>query len=56
VCGYDGDYIFPDNWKTYNWQTLGGMGNLGNDRGKANSKREIIWFNQYCLDIKLKII
>ena len=49
VCGYDGDYEFPDNWKKYNWQANGGFANLGNSRGKANSKREVIWFNEYCL-------
>lgn len=49
VCGYDGDYEFPASWRQYNWQTQGGMANLGDGRGKQNSKREVIYFSPYCL-------
>lgn len=50
ICGYDGDFIFPDNWKIFSWQTNGGMANAGNSRGKVNSAREKIWFSPHCLN------
>jgi len=50
VCGYDGDFKFPDTWKSYAWTANGGLANLGNDRGKDNSKREMIYFSPYCLN------
>lgn len=49
VCGYDGDYNFPDNWETYQWQSNGGLANLGTSRGKSNSNRERIYFSPHCL-------
>lgn len=54
VCGYDGDYIFPDTWKKFFWKANGGYGNAGNDRGKANSFKETIWFNNNCLGPTIK--
>ena len=51
LCGYEGDYNMPDSWKTYSWKANGGMANLGNDRGKQNSKKEVIWFSPHCLNI-----
>jgi DNA adenine methylase len=52
VCGYDGDAVFPPNWFHYSWSGNGGMANLGNDRGKENAKREMIYFSPHCLEIK----
>lgn len=52
VCGYDGDFIFPDTWRHYSWTANGGLANLGNDRGKENSRREMIYFSPNCLDFK----
>lgn len=49
VCGYNGDFTFPNNWKTYSW-TSSGMGNMGNDRGRENSKKEMIYFSPNCLE------
>lgn len=51
LCGYDGDHGIPDTWKKYSWSANGGFANLGNDRGKENSKKETIWFSSNCLDI-----
>jgi DNA adenine methylase len=50
VCGYEGDYKFPDTWNQYSWSSSG-FGNLGDSRGKENSKREIIYFSPNCLSI-----
>lgn len=52
LCGYDGDHNIPDSWKTYSWKANGGMANLGNSRGKDNSKKETIWFSPHCYDNK----
>jgi len=51
LCGYDNDYDIPDDWKIYSWSANGGFANLGNDRGKNNAKREMIYFSPYCFDV-----
>ena len=51
LCGYDGDYGFPDDWEKYHWKANGGMANLGNTRGKQNAKSETIWFSPHCLKV-----
>lgn len=51
VCGYDGDFEFPETWKKHHWSSTGGMSALGDGRGKQNSKRETIFFSPNCLDI-----
>jgi DNA adenine methylase len=51
VCGYQGDITFPSTWKEYAWQGSG-MGNRVDDRGKSNSKREMLWFSPHCLEVK----
>jgi len=51
VCGYEGDHGFPNTWREYAWKANGGMGNLGNDRGKDNANREKIWFSSNCLEV-----
>jgi len=49
VCGYDNDYQFPESWEKVKWKANGGLGNLGNSRGKENSNRECIYFSPSCL-------
>lgn len=51
LCGYDGDFIFPDSWEKFSWNANGGLANLGNDRGKSNAKKEMIYFSPFCLKI-----
>ncbi len=48
LCGYDGDYEFPESWTKYNWISTG-MVALGNNRGKDNASKECIYFSPYCL-------
>lgn len=48
VCGYDGDYQFPNNWIQYNWSANGGFGNKSNKRGKDNAKREVLYISPHC--------
>lgn len=53
VCGYDGDFEFPNDWEAFNWQTGGGFSSFAKEeeRGKINSKKEVIWFSPQCLKI-----
>ena len=50
VCGHDGTYDFPDTWTKYSWQS-NGYGSMGNDRGRENAKKEVIWFSQSCIKV-----
>ncbi len=49
VCGYDGEYIFPDDWDCVAWKAHGGYGSQSDGQGKDNCKRERIWFSPFCL-------
>jgi hypothetical protein len=54
VAGYDSeatDALFPASWAREHWQARGGYANQKSDgRGRANAKRETLWFSKYCLD------
>lgn len=51
ICGYEGTCEVPDNWQIYRWETNGGLGNLGNSRGKSNASKECIYFSPHCLKV-----
>lgn len=51
VCGYEGDYQFPETWEEIRWKADGGYSGLGEGNGKINSKRETIWLSPNCLKI-----
>ena len=53
VCGYKGDFIFPNDWTEYKWQTNGGLANksLTNSQGISNKNKEVIYFSPHCLSI-----
>lgn len=50
LCGYEGEHEMPETWRTLAWETNGGYGNLGEQRGKANGGRERLWLSPYCLE------
>lgn len=50
LCGYEGEHAMPDSWDCVAWKTGGGYGSQGEDRGRANSGRERIWFSPACLN------
>lgn len=54
VAGYyseQADLLFPASWSRYRWEARGGYSNQSKDgRGRANAKREILWFSPHCLD------
>lgn len=52
VCGYKDDFIFPDTWQHFSWKSGGGLSGLGDNQGKINSKREMIYFSPNCLKVE----
>lgn len=56
LCGYDGEHnILSDKhgWDCVTWEANGGYANGGNGNGKANKKRERIWFSPNCMQAGL---
>lgn len=41
VCGYAGQYDWPQGWVEHAWTTLGGM--------SQGRKQERVWFSPHCL-------
>jgi len=53
LCGYDGEgheELEAHGWQPYYWKTGGGYGSQGNGRGRANARREVIWFSPHCIN------
>ena len=49
LCGYDGEHKMPLRWASVAWKANGGYGNQASGRGRANARRERIWFSPHCL-------
>lgn len=51
LAGYEGEHdsLEAEGWSVVAWKANGGYGNQGNKRGRANSKRERLWFSPHCL-------
>lgn len=51
LCGYEGEHAMPDTWECVPWKTRGGYGNQGKGKsaGRANARRERVWFSPHCL-------
>lgn len=47
LCGYEDGPAMPEDWSAASWHAAGGYGNSA--RGRANRKRERIWFSPGCL-------
>lgn len=48
LCGYEHpDAQFPPGWTCVAWKASGGYGR--SERGKANARRERVWFSPHCL-------
>lgn len=54
LCGYDGEHDLPDGWECFEWKARGGYANEGDNAGRANAKRERIWFSPHCLNPREK--
>ena len=48
LCGYEGEHELP-GWREVAWKAAGGYGSQANARGRANSKRERLYFSPACL-------
>lgn len=47
------DALFPASWERLRWEARGGYANQkANGRGRANAKRECLWFSPHCIDAK----
>jgi hypothetical protein len=49
LCGYEGEHEMPDTWACVPWKAHGGYGSQGDGDGRANARRERIWFSPACL-------
>lgn len=52
LCGYAGeghDHLADLGWHAWTWKAHGGYGSQGNGTGRANAKREVVWFSPHCL-------
>lgn len=47
LCGYDFD--MPPGWTPLRWQASGDYGNQGASSGRANKRREMVWFSPRCV-------
>jgi hypothetical protein len=47
LCGYEGEHEMP-GWRVYRWKAKGGYGSQGQGRGRANARRETLWFSPSC--------
>lgn len=51
LCGYADEHEseMPETWEWLYWKTGGGYGNQGEERGRENAEREVVWFSPHCL-------
>lgn len=51
LCGYKGEHdeLGDAGWVAVKWETNGGYAKSSNGRGRANAKREVVWFSPHCL-------
>ena len=52
LAGYEGEHAMPDSWEVVEWKAPGGFGSQGDDEesgGRANAKKERLWFSPHCL-------
>lgn len=55
LAGYEGEHDMPPEWECVEWKARGGFGSQGDDDdglGRANAKRERLWFSPGCLKIE----
>jgi len=51
LCGYEGEHAMPADWSVFAWKAHGGYAHRSRSksRGKANAKKERIWFSPHCM-------
>jgi DNA adenine methylase len=55
LCGYDGQHEMPETWREAAWVAAGGYSSTAaqHTQGKANRKRERVWFSPHCVGAEL---
>jgi DNA adenine methylase len=48
LCTYSEEPM-PEGWRAHRWKAAGGYGSQGSGRGRANARREVVWFSPGCL-------
>lgn len=52
MCGYEGEFQFPESWAKFSWTAGGGYTGFGSkssgSKGQVNRHRERIWFSPSC--------
>jgi hypothetical protein len=53
LCGYGAvhDALLTQGWTRRAWHAQGGLGNLGQGRGRANRAREVLWLSPHCQEV-----
>ena len=55
LAGYDGEHEMPSGWRVQEWKAAGGYALSAKEgskaTGKANAKRERLWFSPHCVDV-----
>jgi hypothetical protein len=49
LCGYDGTFDPPPDWRAVEWKAAGGYGSQGNGDGRENASRERLWLSPGCV-------
>jgi hypothetical protein len=54
LAGYEGEHAMPDDWEVVEWKAQGGFGSQSDteDGGRANAKKERLWFSPACIKIE----
>jgi DNA adenine methylase len=51
LAGYEGEHQMPEDWRTVEWEAIGGYGLISDDEestGRANKGRERLWLSPAC--------
>jgi len=48
LCGYEGEYNFPDTWQKFEWKSGGGYLGGQSSVSSENREKERIWFSPSC--------
>ena len=60
LCGYTGEHdalMIDAGWTPYFWKASGGYGSQSSDgRGRANCRREVVWFSPHCVRLQDRLI
>lgn len=56
LCGYYDGTDPPAGWDTVAWKATGGHGNKAHGTGRANARRERLWFSPHCLSDSTRLL